>query len=193
MRGLVIEMPVLDNALTGVAGFFTPIMLGLRFGAAACSSSPRGSPRLIPRTHYLSTWASTCVRQRPGPSLAVLEGLLLGETAPHREERRRIEQPALIVGHTRDPVHPFSDSGMLAEELENATLIEANSILEWRLTPGRLDNELSDFLDRVWELEKLTAAATPAARRRAADSRSGPGHDSGPSSPRSRRGWRRSW
>jgi hypothetical protein len=44
---------------------------------------------------------------------------------------------------------------MLAEELENAELIEANSILEWRIAPGRLDDELAAFLDRVWETEKL--------------------------------------
>jgi pimeloyl-ACP methyl ester carboxylesterase len=150
VRGLVIEMPVLDNALTGVAGFFTPIMLGLRFGRPVYELASRLTSA-VPRTNYLIDMGLDVLRQRPGPSLAVLEGLLLGETAPHREERRRIEQPALIVGHTRDPVHPFSDSGMLAEELENATLIEANSILEWRLTPGRLDNELSAFLDRVWE------------------------------------------
>ena len=150
MRGLVIEMPVLDNALTGVAGFFTPIMLGLRFGRPVYELASRLTSA-VPRTNYLIDMGLDVLRQRPGPSLAVLEGLLLGETAPHREERRMIEQPALIVGHTRDPVHPFSDSGMLAEELENATLIEANSILEWRLTPGRLDNELSAFLDRVWE------------------------------------------
>jgi pimeloyl-ACP methyl ester carboxylesterase len=150
VRGLVIEMPVLDNALTGVAGFFTPIMLGLRFGRPVYELASRLTSA-VPRTSYLIDMGLDVLRQRPGPSLAVLEGLLLGETAPHREERRTIEQPALIVGHTRDPVHPFSDSGMLAEELENATLIEANSILEWRLTPGRLDNELSAFLDRVWE------------------------------------------
>ena len=150
VRGLVIEMPVLDNALTGVAGFFTPIMLGLRFGRPVYELASRLTSA-VPRTNYLIDMGLDVLRQRPGPSLAVLEGLLLGETAPHREERRMIDQPALIVGHTRDPVHPFSDSGMLAEELENATLIEANSILEWRLTPGRLDNELSTFLDRVWE------------------------------------------
>ena len=95
----------------------------------------------------------------------MLEGLLLGETAPHREERRRISQPTLIVGHTRDPVHPFSDSGMLAEELENATLIEANSILEWRVTPGRLDDELSAFLDRVWETSGAKAGRSPQAQQ----------------------------
>src|SRR3954452_13350065 len=150
VRGLVIEMPVLDNALTGVAGFFTPIMLGLRFGRPVAQLASKVTSA-IPRTHYLVDMGLDLVRQEPGPSLAVLEGLLLGETAPHREERRKISQPALIVGHGRDPVHPFSDSGMLAEELENATLIEANSILEWRITPGRLDDELADFLDRVWD------------------------------------------
>jgi pimeloyl-ACP methyl ester carboxylesterase len=161
VRGLVIEMPVLDNALTGVAGFFTPIMLGLRFGRPVYELASRLTSA-IPRTNYLIDMGLDMLRQRPGPSLAVLEGLLLGETAPHREERRMIEQPALIVGHTRDPVHPFSDSGMLAEELENATLIEANSILEWRLTPGRLDDELSAFLDRVWDVEKLSGRAAVA-------------------------------
>jgi pimeloyl-ACP methyl ester carboxylesterase len=161
VRGLVIEMPVLDNALTGVAGFFTPIMLGLRFGRPVYELASRLTSAL-PRTNYLIDMGLDVLRQRPGPSLAVLEGLLLGETAPHREERRMIEQPALIVGHTRDPVHPFSDSGMLAEELENATLIEANSILEWRITPGRLDDELSAFLDRVWDVEKPSRRAAVA-------------------------------
>jgi len=154
VRGLFIEMPVLDNALTGVAAFFTPIMLGLRFGRPAFELASRVTGA-VPRTHHLIDMGLDLLRQRPGPSLAVLEGLLLGETAPHREERRTITQPTLIVGHTRDPVHPFSDSGMLAEELDNATLIEANSILEWRITPGRLDDELAEFLDRVWETEKL--------------------------------------
>ena len=89
----------------------------------------------------------------------MLEGLLLGETAPHREERLGIEQPALIVGHPRDPLHPFSDSGMLAEELANARLVEASSIFEWRLNPKRLDAELGGFLADVGhdggELAKL--------------------------------------
>jgi len=165
VRGLFIEMPVLDNALTGVAAFFTPIMLGLRFGRPAFEVTSRVTG-LVPRTHHLVDMGLDLLRQRPGPSLSVLEGLLLGETAPHREERKRISQPTLIVGHTRDPVHPFSDSGMLAEELENATLIEANSILEWRLTPSRLDDELAAFLDRVWETKKSNGRPVAAGRRK---------------------------
>jgi hypothetical protein len=90
------------------------------------------------------------VRQQPGPSAAVLEGLFLGRGAPHHDQRVRMHQPALVIGHRADPLHPFSDAGMLAEELSDARLIEANSILEWRLSPQRLDDELAAFLDGVW-------------------------------------------
>jgi hypothetical protein len=80
----------------------------------------------------------------------VLEGLLLGETAPHREDRLKIKQPTLVVGHPRDPLHPFSDSGMLIEELSDARLVEAESLLEWRLKPGRLDEELARFVESAY-------------------------------------------
>jgi pimeloyl-ACP methyl ester carboxylesterase len=148
-RGLFVEMPVLDNALPAMAGAFTPVLLGLRLGRPAFELASRLTS-LIPRTNPLVDIGLDWVRQRPGPSGAVLEGLLLGETAPHREERRGIKQPALIVGHPRDPVHPFSDSGMLAEELANGRLVEASSIFEWRLRPKRLTAELAAFLDQAW-------------------------------------------
>jgi pimeloyl-ACP methyl ester carboxylesterase len=148
VRGLFVEMPVLDNALPAVAGAFTPVLLGLRLGRPVFELTARLTSA-IPRTNYLIDIGLDWVRQRPGPSGAVLEGLLLGETAPHREERTGIEQPALIVGHTRDPVHPFSDSGMLAEELPNARLVTASSILEWRISPKRLNAELAKFLEET--------------------------------------------
>ncbi|HEX5762730.1 MAG TPA: alpha/beta fold hydrolase [Solirubrobacterales bacterium] len=148
-RALFVEMPVLDNALPAVAGAFAPLLVGLRAGRPAFELLSRATS-LIPRTNYLLDIGLDWVRQRPGPSGAVLEGLLLGETAPHREDRRRIEQPTLIVGHPRDPLHPFSDSGMLAEELPNAQVVEASSVLEWRLRPQRLTGELAGFLDSVW-------------------------------------------
>jgi pimeloyl-ACP methyl ester carboxylesterase len=148
-RGLFIEMPVLDNALPAVAAFFAPLLLGLRAGRPIFEGLSVFTSA-IPRSNYLVDIGLDWVRQKPGPSSAVLEGLLLGETAPHREERMRIEHPTLIVGHPRDPLHPFSDSGMLAEELVNARLVEANSILEWRRSPDRLNAELSAFLEEVW-------------------------------------------
>jgi pimeloyl-ACP methyl ester carboxylesterase len=148
-RGLFVEMPVLDNALPAVVAVFAPLLLGLRLGRPAFELVSRVTSA-IPRSLSLIDLGLDWVRQRPGPSGAVLEGLLLGETAPHREERRRIEQPALVIGHPRDPLHPFSDAGMLLEELPRARLLEATSILEWRLTPGRLTGELVSFLDEVW-------------------------------------------
>ena len=149
VAGLFIEMPVLDNALPAVVATFSPVMLGLRLGRPLFEVTSLVASAL-PRSHFLLDIGLDWLRRKPGPSLAVLEGLLLGETAPHREERRRIEQPALIVGHPRDPLHPFSDSGMLTEELRNGRLIEADSILEWRIAPSRLDAELAAFLTEVW-------------------------------------------
>lgn len=149
VRGLFLEMPVLDNALSAVAATFTPVMLSLRFGRPVLEVLSRVTSA-IPRTHHLVDIGLDWFRQRPGPSLAVLEGLLLGETAPHREKRRRIAQRTLVVGHPRDPLHPFSDSGMLVEELPHARLVEAESLLEWRISPRRLDDELAAFVEEAW-------------------------------------------
>jgi pimeloyl-ACP methyl ester carboxylesterase len=156
-RALFIEMPVLDNALSAVAGLFTPVLLGLKFGRPLFEGVSLLT-RAVPRTNYLLDIGLDWIRQRPGPSQAVLEGLLLGETAPHREERVKIDHQTLVVGHPRDPLHPFSDSGMLLEELPNSRLVEANSIFEWRFSPERLNDELSDFLEEVWA-PKLRAVA----------------------------------
>jgi pimeloyl-ACP methyl ester carboxylesterase len=149
VQALFVEMPVLDNALSAVAAMFTPILIALRFGRPAFEVLARVTSQ-IPRTHFLVDIGLDWIRQDPGPSLSVLEGLLLGETAPRGAERRGIEQPALIVGHPNDPLHPFGDAGMLTGELPNAREVEADSILEWRIRPDRLNAELAAFLDEVW-------------------------------------------
>src|SRR5260221_240108 len=149
VEGLFIEMPVLDNALAAVAAIFAPVLLGLRVGRPAVELSSRLAS-LVPRTNFLLDIGLDWARRKPRPTVAVLEGLLLGETAPGREQRRLIDQPALVVGHPRDPLHPFSDSGMLIDDLGRAQLVEANSILECRTRPERLHDELARFLDEDW-------------------------------------------
>jgi pimeloyl-ACP methyl ester carboxylesterase len=149
VKAMMIEMPVLDNALLAAAVIFTPIMIGLRIGEPVLRWLAAGA-RKIPRTHPLVDMGLDMVRQDPAPSSAVLEGLFLGSSAPHHQFRIEMTQPTLVIGHHADPLHPFSDSGMLAEELRNSRLIEANSILEWRISPDRLDAELAEFLDDVW-------------------------------------------
>jgi pimeloyl-ACP methyl ester carboxylesterase len=150
VRAMMVEMPVLDNALLGVSVIFTPILLGLRFGEPVLKAISTVASR-IPRSNFMLDIGLDWMRQEPRPSAAVIEGLFLGRAAPHHDERVRMRQPALVIGHHADPLHPFSDSGMLCEELPNARLIEANSILEWRLSPARLDEELAAFLDEVWD------------------------------------------
>jgi pimeloyl-ACP methyl ester carboxylesterase len=149
VQALFVEMPVLDNALAAVAGIFAPIFLALRFGRPVFEVVARATS-MIPRSNFLVDIGLDWIRQGPGPSLSVLEGLLLGESSPRSVERQGIDQPALIVGHRNDPLHPFSDSGMLERELPNARLIDANSIFEWRFRPDRLNAELAAFLDEVW-------------------------------------------
>jgi pimeloyl-ACP methyl ester carboxylesterase len=146
---LFIEMPVLEDALLGAALIFTPVLLGLRFGSPLLKGVA-ALTRRIPRSNYLVDIGLDWIRQDPEPSRAVLEGILYGRTAPTAEERRALKHPALVIGHPNDPLHPFSDADMLVDEMANARLVDANSILEWRLTPERLTNELADFLDEVY-------------------------------------------
>ena len=70
--------------------------------------------------------------QRPGPMAAAIHGIFFGRIAPSSRSRKRIEAPALVVGHPRDPIHPAADAAMLAEELPDSRFVEAHSILEWR-------------------------------------------------------------
>ena len=182
LRGMVIEMPVLDHALLGCAIAFTPLMLALTAGAPAMRLLSAVTRRIPPLPGPLDYVLDT-VRQRPEPSAAVLQGLFFGRTAPHRTERRTFETPALVIGHQFDIVHPFSDAGMLAEELPNGRLLQASSILELRLAPERLTNEIAEFIDDCWRPK-------PAAPGGAAPPASAPSR-SGARPPSARRAWRR--
>jgi len=150
LRGMVIEMPVLDGALLACALAFTPLMLALSYGEPIMRVVQAGAKR-VPRLPWLLDFVVDTVRQDPAPGAAVLQGLFFGRIAPHRSERRRIETPTLVIGHRRDPVHPFTDAGMLAEELPNGRLLEASSIIELRIAPERLTGEIADFIDECWQ------------------------------------------
>jgi pimeloyl-ACP methyl ester carboxylesterase len=163
LRGTIIEMPVLDNALLGCAIAFAPLLVGLTFGRPVAELIARGA-RLVPRgLSYLGDVGLDWISQDPKPSGAVLQGLFFGRVAPPRAERCTIETPSLVIGHTRDPIHPFSDSDMLVRELPNGRLMEANSILELRVAPERLTGEIGRFIDECWR-----PLAKPAGNKRSA-------------------------
>jgi pimeloyl-ACP methyl ester carboxylesterase len=150
LRGAIIEMPVLDNALLGCAIAFTPLLVYLTFGSPIAKTVARAA-RLVPRgSHGLVDMGLDWISQDPGPSASVIQGLFFGRVAPPRSERAQIETRSLVIGHPRDPIHPFSDADELARELRNARLVDANSIVELRLAPERLTNEIARFVDDCW-------------------------------------------
>ncbi len=170
LRGMLLEMPVLDNGLLGSALSFTPLLVALTFGEPLMKVVQQVARR-VPRTplplvaEITADWLS----QDPGPSAAVLQGLFFGRIAPHRDIRRTFTAPALVIGHHRDPIHPFSDAGMLADELPNGRLLNASSVLELRTRPERLTGEIADFVDGCWTppTPPVAAVRRAPARRRA--------------------------
>lgn len=165
LRGMIIEMPVLDKAIPACAAAFSPLLLALTAGEPVMKLLARGA-RAIPRQFvpFLAELVLDSLAQEPGPSGAVLQGILFGRTAPDRAVRQTFEAPALVIGHPRDPVHPFSDADMLAAELPNGRLIDANSIVELRISPERLTGKIAEFVEECWNGAKRSRRRTRTAR-----------------------------
>jgi pimeloyl-ACP methyl ester carboxylesterase len=152
VRGLIVEMPVLDNALEAGIVAFVPVMFAARF-APFTVNALRRLTRPIPRG-LVPFWAGIALDtldQRADSVAAILHGIIFGRIAPSSRQRRQITAPALIVGHPRDPIHPFADAAMLSRELANAEFVQASSLLEWRARPERLNQRAAEFALRCWQ------------------------------------------
>lgn len=149
-RAMFMEMPVLERAAPAAAAIFLPLTIAFAEAAGTIRVAARIA-RSIPRGLDLFTDIALDVFSAdPVSSAAVLHGLLTGRLAPHPDERSKLDQPTLIIGHNRDILHPFSDAKALARELPNAELVQANSFFELRFPPNRLSDVIADFLDEVW-------------------------------------------
>ena len=153
VRGLLLEMPVLDNALEAGLIAFGPLMFLARFVPLTITATRRIA-RLVPRgvVPFWTGIALDTLDQRPAPMAAAIHGIFFGRIAPSSKRRRQIQAPALVVGHPRDPIHPAADAAMLADEMPNARFVEARSILEWRSKPARLDAEAVEFVTQCWSV-----------------------------------------
>jgi pimeloyl-ACP methyl ester carboxylesterase len=152
VQGLLIEMPVLDNAVEAGILAFAPLLFVSRFLPFAVSGV-RMLSRAVPRgivPFWLGIGLDT-LDQRPDAMAATVHGLFFGRVAPSSKQRRAIDAPALVVGHTRDPIHPAADAEMLADEMVGARFVAARSILEWRIAPERLDNLAATFVAECYE------------------------------------------
>ncbi len=151
VQALLIEMPVLDNAVENGILAFAPLMFLARHLPVAVWATARAS-RLVPR-RLAGHWARVVLDtmdQRPAAMAAAIHGLFFGRVAPPAKLRRTIEQPALVIGHPADPIHLDADARMVAEELPNGVYEGASSILEWRLRPERLTARTIAFVAEAW-------------------------------------------
>ncbi|HEX6247665.1 MAG TPA: alpha/beta hydrolase [Nocardioidaceae bacterium] len=147
VRGLILEMPVLDNAVEAGIMAFAPLMFLARFVPVSVTAT-RALTRMVPRG-VVPFWTGVVLdtlNQRPAALAAAIHGIFFGRVAPSSRLRRLIQAPALVVGHRRDPIHPWADAALLAEEMPHARFVEAHGILEWRRRPERLTGEALAFL-----------------------------------------------
>ncbi len=158
VQGLLLEMPVLDNAVENGILAFAPMMFMARHVPVMVSLTARVA-RLVPR-RLLGHWGRVVVEtldQRPAAMAATIHGLFFGRIAPPARQRRTFEHPALVVGHPADPIHLDADARMVAEELPHGVYVPAASILEWRLRPERLTARAAAFVAQAWGEEPTVA------------------------------------
>lgn len=164
VRGLLLEMPVLDNALEAGLIAFGPLMFLARFVPVSITMTRRVA-KLVPRgvVPFWTGIALDTLDQRPAPMAAAIHGICFGRIAPSSKRRRQIQAPALVIGHSRDLIHPAADAAMLADEMPNARFVAARSIVEWRSRPDRLNAEAVEFVADCWA--SSGAKADPGAAR----------------------------
>jgi pimeloyl-ACP methyl ester carboxylesterase len=150
VRGLIVEMPVLERAVPFAALLFVPLLLLVHYAQPVLRVTS-AAMRRVPPTRFGSLNSLVHAAALPPDSMAaLLHGILVGPVSPTREERSQIAVPALVLAHRNDLLHPFDDAASLATQLSNATLVRARSPLELRLRPGRLTDVIADFLDDAW-------------------------------------------
>lgn len=159
VQALFIEMPVMEESTPFAAMMFAPLIYLtdyagwlLNFFASVAQRMPR------PRR---GIWESglNAIAQGPKAIRAILHGVVVGPVVPQRRQRRRIEAPTLIIGHSGDWLHNLEDARNLADELPNARLLVANSIFELRTKPDRLMPEVLQFLQEATGLAPAVTAS----------------------------------
>ncbi len=149
VRALLIEMPVMEHSTVFAALLLGPIVLMTHYTPWIYRPIARFL-RALPRPRS-NLWESVlnAAGQDPSAIRAVLHGVLVGAVVPSRRARRKIQAPALVIGHAGDWMHEMEDARSLADELPNGRLLVARSIFELRTRPERLMPEIVSFLREV--------------------------------------------
>jgi hypothetical protein len=151
--GMVLEGPFLDHSMyatalgwSALSAVFTAGRPAVRLAAVLAGRLPIG------RTVAGGTIRDLLV-QDPVRASVFLQGLFFGRTGPPREQRSTLEIPALVIGFPGDPFHTLADAYAIANELPHARLVRAPSILDLRLWPDKLANEIAGFTEACWNAE----------------------------------------
>jgi len=163
VRALFLEMPVMEESTPFAAILLSPLIYATGVFAWLYRPFAQLLQRLPRPRKSVFESALNAAAQDPEAIRAVLHGVLVGPVVPQRRLRRKIEVPALVIGHAGDWLHNLEDSRALAEELPNGRLLTAKSILELRLKPDRLMPEILTFLREATSANvvRLEPAAAP--------------------------------
>jgi pimeloyl-ACP methyl ester carboxylesterase len=147
VTGLLLDGPVLENALGAQLSVLTPVLATARFAPFALTAL-RLVTRPLPR-RLAPEWVRLALETldaRPGPVAAVVRGVLFGRIAPSSDERAALTVPTLVLARTADPFHPVGDAETLVGEIAGAVLERAETPFEWRRRPERLDLVVTRFV-----------------------------------------------
>ena len=139
VRGLVLEMPVLERAAPAAALVFAPLLLEVHYARAALRFRGR-----IPSPPFRARPAASGSGRTP----AAPHGVLRPYRSHYRPAPGYYRACAVLLGHGIDLIHSFSDAKRLAPQLPDARLIRTRTFAELWVRPARLTAEISEFLDR---------------------------------------------
>ncbi len=151
---MLCEMPVLERGVVGAMATLAPLWAAFRYGGPPVRAL-LGAAARVPRTGNDVLDIVLGCAGVPRSMAAVLHGYAAGSVVPPRSIRETITTPALVVGHTRDWVHPMDDAELLAQQLPAATLLCARHLLEMRSQPTRLTSAITAFVQTVFETQRI--------------------------------------
>lgn len=158
LAGAVVEMPVLAGSYSFAKMIFTPLAAALDLTAPAVAAAASALAR-VPRSNPDLAILLDLVPRNPHQAAAVLRGLIQNTPKPDFSRYEGVQEPTLVVGHPRDPLHSYEDSRRLTEVLPRAELLTARSMIELRFSPSELWPKIEAFYDRCFAQASPTKAS----------------------------------
>ena len=166
VRALLLEMPVMENAVPAAALMLVPLMVAVHYAKPLYRVFARLLRKLPEPKRAVLNSLRNALAAEPEVIRAILHGILVGPVVPSLRRRKHIQAPTLVIGHARDPLHDMADAKALKRQLPNGQILVARSMLELRTKPERLMPQILEFLqalpaetDRVGAVRRSLRAA----------------------------------